>query len=82
MFLGVIIFFLFSICCDYFIAWGSLIFYIMEYSGEYNVFYITGICIGTEKVLWFELIVELQVEVYERAKCFSVAAIILLLEIP
>ena len=31
------IFFLFPVCCDYFIAWSSLVFHLMEYSGEHDV---------------------------------------------
>ena len=33
---GMFIFFLFPVCCNYFIARSSLVFYLMEYSGEHD----------------------------------------------
>ena len=35
--LGMLIFFLFPVCCDYFIASSCLVFHLMEYSGEHDI---------------------------------------------
>ena len=37
LFLGMFIFFFFHVCCDCFIAWISLIFYLMECAGRHDV---------------------------------------------
>ena len=41
VFLDMFIFSLFPVCCDYFIAWSSLVFYLMEYSGKHDISLLT-----------------------------------------
>ena len=51
--LGMFIFFLFTVCCEYFTAWSSLVFYLIQVSMIF--LYITSICWSSEHFPCFEL---------------------------